>query len=170
MQRQMSLTGWSEASNSGGNVCGYQNSNMRTEFLNNVLYNAFEESLKNSIKPVYKYSDGGYLNKQLVQTQDYCWLASYDEIFTTPYANRLSGQGEHYSNAFIDNPTTKKKAAQKFLYGAAEASEYAGSWWLRSSYYGSGYSYLHVRSDGDGVYMTNATTSSGPYVAFGFCI
>lgn len=165
IQRQMHSSAWSDSAGAGGNVGGYPNSDIRTKFLNDVLYNAFEDPLRQAIKPVYKYSDGGYLNKQLVQTQDYCWLASYDEIFTRPYSYKLSGQGDHYSNTFIN-----KQACQKFLYGSAEADAYARSWWLRSSYCDSGYSYLHVRSDGDGVYMTNAATSSGPYVAFGFCI
>ena len=166
--KNMHSTAWN-GSGAGGNIGGYPASDIRNNFLNDTLYNALDDTLKNSIKPVYKYSDGGYLNKKIIQTQDYCWLASYDEVLTANYTYKVSGQGEYYSQAFMDDPITKKKGPQKFLYGSAETSEYAAAWWLRSSYCDSGYSYLYVRSDGKGVYMANASTGS-EHIAFGFCI
>ena len=146
---------------SGTNDGGWEQSNMR-DFTNGELFDAFPDKLKDIVKPVIKISDGGSGNKSLVATTDYCWIASYDEIGFGANSGALSGQGNVYSDIFVDNNSRIKYIAD---------STEKGRWWLRSSYYSSdNYSNgMFWRVQLSGTHYQNSAKDK-LYVAFGFCI
>lgn len=138
---------------------GWQGSAMR-EFISKNILPALPDELRSIIKPVYKFSDGGSQNKLLVVTEDYCWLASCDEVgFTFNDSSHLSGQGQTYSSIFSGNDSRIKCIIDTIE---------PGRWWLRSSAYGSsGYMFRRIQLGG----MSFVDNQSNQYyVAFGFCI
>ena len=145
------------ASNAGG----WETSAMRA-FTNGELFNGLPSELKQHIiKRVYKISDGGSNNKELITTHDSCWLASYDEVALTNGNNNLPGQGSVYDQIFSSNKSTRKK----YITNDTEA----GGWWTRSSYYSDNSSSMFWRVTNSGGSYSDIAFNKF-YVAFGFCI
>lgn len=143
---------------------GWENSTMR-EFVNGELFNSLPITLQRIVKPIYKIADGGWDKKDLVTVADSCWLASMEEVGFETDSNNVPGQGQVYSSIFSGDASSRTKYI-------VDNTEMAG-WWLRSSYYSSGYTtgertmFRRVTQKGgrygDGQYVLS-------YVAFGFCI
>ena len=147
---------------SGVNTSGWAGSDMR-RFVNGDLYNALPDSLKSVIRPVLKISDGGESQRDLVTTEDYCWLASYYEVGFPVISSVVVGQGAAYSSTFSTNHDTRVK----FLSDGYTAC----GWWLRSSSYGafgsSGALFCRVTIGGS--LYGDVITNKYP-IAFGFCV
>lgn len=145
---------------------GWELSLMRN-FINEDMMSALPGKLQSIIKEVYKISDGGKNNKNLVTTIDKCWLASCDEINAAHLGGEslLPGQGEAYDSIF----TTNNNSRIKYIIDTTEK----GRWWLRSTYYSNNTSnnegyFWRVRVDNGGIQSDRAAYLN--YVAFGFCI
>lgn len=145
------------------NSDGWPGSDMRT-FVNGKLFEALPEELRTIIKPVIKISDGGANKKALMETEDYCWIPSYDEVgFAMNRTDNLVGQGVHYSDTFgygsDGNSTRIKYLSDGYT---------IGRWWLRTSSYGDS-SILFLRVQNSGGVQSDGLWNEY-YVAFGFCI
>jgi hypothetical protein len=138
---------------------GWRESNMRT-FLNNELYaNGLPDQLHNIVSAVRKLSDGGADDKTLVETVDYCWCASMDEINFMNVRNTLYGQGEPYDQVFKNDADRVKIIVN--------TNEEWG-WRVRSYAYGSSRGFFHRITKSGGTYPESP---QNPYpVAFGFCV
>ena len=138
---------------------GWADSDMR-QFTNGALRDALTDSLKQLIAPVIKISDGGRTNKTLVETTDYCWLASIDEInLLTDRRDTLYGQGEPYAKVFSDGASRIK-----YLIDTTDAER----WNVRTTSYGSDSQFYHRITTSGGTYPEPCHYEY--YVAFGFCI
>jgi hypothetical protein len=138
---------------------GWADSDMR-QFTNGELRDALTDSLKQLIAPVIKISDGGRTNKTLVETIDYCWLASIDEInLLTNRKDTLYGQGEPYAKVFSDGASRIK-----YLIDTTDAER----WNVRTTSYGSDSQFYHRITTSGGTYPEPCHYEY--YVAFGFCI
>jgi hypothetical protein len=145
------------------NSDGWPGSDMRA-FTNGELYGALPADLRGVIQPVVKISDGGANNKALVETTDYCWIPSYDEVgFALTRTDNLEGQGVHYSDTFgygnDGNASRIKYTSDGYT---------PGRWWLRTSSYGDS-STLFLRIQDGGAVLVDGLWNKY-YVAFGFCI
>lgn len=138
---------------------GWGSSEMHT-FTNGELFESFPEELKTIIKPVIKIADGG-TTKSLVEVEDYCWLASFEEVGFASSSSNLAGQGESYSSIFSTSNSSRKK------YVIDSVDE--GRWWLRSSNYSSNSDNMFLRVQTTGASYGDIQTNEF-YVAFGFCI
>ena len=138
---------------------GWRESDLRA-FLNDELYvNGLPEQLHNIISPVIKISDGGADDKTLVETTDYCWCASMDEINFTGLRNVLYGQGEPYDQVFKNDSDRVKIIVN--------TNEEWG-WRVRSYAYGGSRGFFHRITKSGGTYPESP---QNPYpIAFGFCI
>ena len=141
------------------NLGGWAESSMR-EFLNESVFYCMPTELIDVIKPVVKYSDGGYDNSELVETEDFVWLASYTEVNLVDGMYNVQDQGSPYDSVFVDKTSRKKYRADGVT---------TSGWWLRSSYYSMSSSSMFWRvTDSGGSYGDIAFNPF--YVAFGFCI
>ena len=145
------------------NSDGWAGSDLRA-FVNGELYEALPEELRDIIQPVIKISDGGANSKTLVETEDYCWIPSYDEVgFAANRTDNLAGQGLRYADTFgygSDGNASRIKYTSD--------GHTAGRWWLRSSSYGDS-STLFLRVQNSGGVQSDGLWNAYP-VAFGFCI
>lgn len=137
---------------------GWADSQMR-QFVNGELLNAFAASLKQLVVPVIKISDGGLNSKALVETTDYCWLLSMDELNFMGKKDTVYGQGEPYSKIFTDDASRIK-----YLIDTTDAER----WNARTTYYGSTSQFYHRITTSGGTYPEPCHYEY--YVAFGFCI
>lgn len=145
-----------DSSNEGG----YAASEMRG-FLNGELFAALPSELQAIIQQVYKISDGGSTNKELITTTDSCWIASHDEVGLASGNNNLFGQGELYDAIFSNDKNSRKKYITD--------DTITGGWWLRSSYYSPNSSSMFWRVTNSGGSYSDIAFNYF-YVAFGFCI
>ena len=147
--------------NTNENIAGWEGSAMRS-FVNGELYEALPDDLRSVLKPVLKVSDGGKSKRELVTTEDRCWLASYYEVGFAENTAVLVGQGTAYSSTF----STKNATRVKYL--SDGYTPYG--WWLRSSSYSlTGDSALFCRVQSGGSLYGDVITGKYP-IAFGFCI
>ena len=114
---------------------GWGGSTVRT-FVNGDMFNSFSESLQSAIKTVRKkYNNGFDVTKNIVESEDKCWLASDAELnllidkanSSILYQCFVQGQGESYAETFSDNESRKR-----IVYGTSDQD--AVQWWTRSIY------------------------------------
>lgn len=134
---------------------GWQTSDVRS-WLGMVLLQALPADLQKVIKPVIKYSDGGFYDQKLKTTTDSIWLPSAEEMgfVSTDYVN---GQGTAYP-VYIDSESRKK--------GCDEDTSFR-IYWLRTTTITSQHSACYVDAGG---YLNTRGGSMRAGVPFGFCI
>ena len=145
------------------NDYGWEESYAR-HYLNEELYKALPEDLKNVMKLVTKISDGGPSKRSLVETEDYCWLLSYNEVgFDSNNIHIVNGQGELYIDTFKYG---NDGDASRIRYKSDGYT--AGYWWLRTTYYGE------ITVLGYSVSNTGSSIGVGLWskwnIPFGFCV
>lgn len=134
---------------------GWRTSDVRS-WLSTVLLQALPADLQKVIKPVVKYSDGGFYDQNLKTTTDSIWLPSAEEMgfVSTDYVN---GQGTAYP-VYIDSESRKK--------GCDEDTSFR-IYWLRTTTITSQHSACYVDAGG---YLNARGGSMRAGVPFGFCI
>ena len=148
------------------NAGGYPASSMYT-YIQNDIYNALPEELRNIIIPTYEVSGHGSTSGETNFTStDKLYLLSTKEVWgkegTSNQINYDTAEAEtrqldYYSNLGVS--TSSYSGATKKLNGADK------SWWLRSATSDIPYNFYDVNTDGDWNYYA-ARNTGGVAVAF----
>ena len=169
---EQTSSGYFNMNTSRTNSGGWNNSNMRRNILGNTgtpssppantLLAALPSDLRAVMKSVTKYTDntGNASNVagNVTATTDYLWLFAEFEVFGTRY---------------IANEYEKNSQAQYAYFSAGNSRvAYRHSstgtavwWWLRSAYFGSGFTFCNVYTDGTYDYGS-ASWSAGVVAGF----
>jgi len=144
----------------GWNVDGYPSSSMYT-YIQNDIYNALPDELKDVIIPTYVVSGHGSTSgEENFTTTDNIYILSGKEVHgsdTNDTSAALTRQLEYYSN--IGVTTSSYSGAIKKHNGTANF------WWLRSAYSSNTGSFHNVSPTGSLIYY-NARYAYGVAVAF----
>ena len=156
-----------EAYDHGWNVDGWPASSMYT-FVNNDIYNAIPEKIKNAIIDTTVVSGHGSDDIENFTSTDKLYLLAPGEVYSDfpgPYTNYdtakdLTRQLDYYKNSGVT--TTDKTAAIK------KNGTIASFWWLRSAYSYSNYSFYNVSNEGGyGSYSANGVAGVSPAFRIG---
>lgn len=143
-------------SNSGLNVYGWQVTDLRT-WMQNTLFSAMPEELKQNIKPVIKKCDTGFFIKTIEDSTEVLWLPSDRELNCETTTLVVPGQGEPY-------PVYTNAASRKKQNSAGGLKLY----WTRSAGIEGQHFYRYIDASGYPSNMGAASQKLG--IAFGFCI
>lgn len=136
------------------NVGGWRDSKMRTVYMERI-YKLLPDDLRKHIKTTIKLTGEGDCSEDAEQTADKLFLFSEKEVFgETEYA--VSNEGKQYPYF--------KDASNRIKHRNGTS---ANTWWLRSPYASSSYTFCYVGYNGN-VYNGYASGSGG--VCFGFCL
>lgn len=140
----------------GLNVGGWEKTDLRI-WMQNTLFSALPDELKQNIKPIIKKCDNGFHQKQLIETTETVWLPSDRELNCEIATLVLLGQGEPYP------VYTNAQSRQKQNIGGG-----LKLYWTRSSGIEGQHFYRYIDAGG---YPSNQGAASQKYgIAFGFCI
>ena len=148
------------------NVGGWPGSAMRS-FVNDTIYNALPEDLRNVIADTYVVSSHGESDSTNFTSTDKLYLLSTKEVWgksgtgnTINYdtAEAETRQLDYYTNLGVS--TSNYSGAIKY-----DASGTATRWWLRSAYSSDSNDFYYVGTSGDW-YTGNANSTYGCCPAF----
>lgn len=135
------------------NVGGWRDSKMRNVYMPR-FYKLLPDELQQHIKPVVKLTGIGGGSNEITSTDDKLFLFSQTEVIGDD-TYTADGEGSQYDYFKDDKTHVKKRGGSAY------------SWWLRSPYTGSSYTFRCVNNSGD-VASYGAVYACG--VSFGFCV
>lgn len=171
--------------NSYTNKGGWRDSLLRNQMNNGEIWNQFPTDFQNNVTPVLKQTNnmayGSASGSSASATADKVWLVSYRELVPTLYDGwktsggfqALSQEGSQYE--YFQGKVTNNYSGNgilsgihKTVSGSTPLGAYYDSWWERSPYPGSYYSFLRVNSNGDPSYGDYANHRDSVVPAFSF--
>ena len=150
----------------GWNVDGWPASSMRT-YVNNEVYNALPEGLRNVIIPTTVVSGHGSTSGETnFVTTDKVYLLSTGEVWEQGTSNTINNDTARYNTRQLDYYKDEAKVTTSSYGGAIKKiNGSAYSWWLRSACSHNTHHFYGVCTDGDW-YYSNAINANGVAVAF----
>lgn len=148
------LSGSSVMNSSNTNTGGWKDTYMRNTHLASTIYNQLPQEVRNVICSVKKSTSAGNRSSTINTTTDTLFLLSEIEVFGST-TNSASGEGSKYSIFTDATSRIKKRNGSNAI------------WWLRSPNKESTIYFCAVNTDGS---ATDAVSSNGNAVCFGFCI
>ena len=150
------------------NVGGWRDSEMRT-FVNNDIYNALPEELRNVISDTYVVSGHGYSDSNNLTSIDKLYLLSPEEI----WGNSEDASNESYlsynsakdQSRQLDYYKNKNVNTSNFSMAVKQYNSINNIWWLRTARSGGNNSFYLVNSSGHWD-AANANVTNGIAPAF----
>ena len=138
--------------NGDGNRGGWEYSSIRT-YLNNEIYNAFPDELKNIIIDTKVVSGHGSKDTANIVTTDKLYLLSTHEVWEDVDGDENDGisyyDTAYYNTRQLDYYKNLNTNSSSFSGARKRDKVIFNIWWLRSSYYMNEYNYYRVLAGGN---------------------
>ena len=147
------------------NVGGWLSTSMRS-FVNNDIYNAIPDEIKNAIIDTTVVSGHGKSDTENFTSTDKLYLLSTAEVWSQGSSNTISTDTARDNTRQLDYYKNLGTSTSNYS-GAIKKNGTSASrwWWLRAAYSNTAFTFLFV-SDSGGWSANNATIASGVAPAF----
>ena len=146
------------------NVGGWPATTMRT-FVNNDIYNAIPDEIKNAIIDTTVVSGHGKSDTENFTSTDKLYLLSTAEVWSQGSSNTISTDTARDNTRQLDYYKNLGTSTSNYSGAIKKNGTSASRWWLRAAYSNTAFTFLFV-SDSGGWSANNATIASGVAPAF----
>ena len=146
------------------NAGGWPATTMRT-FVNNDIYNAIPDEIKNAIIDTTVVSGHGKSDTENFTSTDKLYLLSTAEVWAQGSSNTISGDTAKDLTRQLDYYKNLGTSTSNYSGAIKKNGTSASRWWLRAAYSNTAFTFLFV-SDSGGWSANNATIASGVAPAF----
>ena len=146
------------------NAGGWPATTMRT-FVNNDIYNAIPDEIKNAIIDTTVVSGHGKSDTENFTSTDKLYLLSTAEVWSQGSSNTISTDTARDNTRQLDYYKNLGTSTSNYSGAIKKNGTSASRWWLRAAYSNTAFTFLFV-SDSGGWSANNATIASGVAPAF----
>ena len=146
------------------NVGGWPSTSMRS-FVNNDIYNAIPNEIKNAIIDTTVVSGHGKSDTENFTSTDKLYLLSTAEVWSQGSSNTISTDTARDNTRQLDYYKNLGTSTSNYSGAIKKNGTSASWWWLRAAYSNTAFTFLFV-SDSGGWSANNATIASGVAPAF----
>ena len=146
------------------NAGGWPATTMRT-FVNNDIYNAIPDEIKNAIIDTTVVSGHGKSDTESFTSTDKLYLLSTAEVWSQGSSNTISTDTARDNTRQLDYYKNLGTSTSNYSGAIKKNGTSASRWWLRAAYSNTAFTFLFV-SDSGGWSANNATIASGVAPAF----
>ena len=146
------------------NAGGWPATTMRT-FVNNDIYNAIPDEIKNAIIDTTVVSGHGKSDTENFTSTDKLYLLSTAEVWSQGSSNTISTDTARDNTRQLDYYKNLGTSTSNYSGAIKKNGTSASWWWLRAAYSNTAFTFLFV-SDSGGWSANNATIASGVAPAF----
>ena len=146
------------------NAGGWPATTMRT-FVNNDIYNAIPDEIKNAIIDTTVVSGHGKSDTENFTSTDKLYLLSTAEVWSQGSSNTISTDTARDNTRQLDYYKNLGTSTSNYSGTIKKNGTSASRWWLRAAYSNTAFTFLFV-SDSGGWSANNATIASGVAPAF----
>ena len=146
------------------NAGGWPATTMRT-FVNNDIYNAIPDEIKNAIIDTTVVSGHGKSDTESFTSTDKLYLLSTAEVWSQGSSNTISTDTARDNTRQLDYYKNLGTSTSNYSGAIKKNGTSASRWWLRAAYSNTDFTFLFV-SDSGGWSANNATIASGVAPAF----
>ena len=146
------------------NAGGWPATTMRT-FVNNDIYNAIPDEIKNAIIDTTVVSGHGKSDTENFTSTDKLYLLSTAEVWSQGSSNTISTDTARDNTRQLDYYKNLGTSTSNYSGAKKKNGTNADWWWLRAAYSNTAFTFLFV-SDSGGWSANNATIASGVAPAF----
>ena len=146
------------------NAGGWPATTMRT-FVNNDIYNAIPDEIKNAIIDTTVVSGHGKSDTENFTSTDKLYLLSTAEVWSQGSSNTISTDTARDNTRQLDYYKNLGTSTSNYSGAIKKDGTSADWWWLRAAYSNTAFTFLFV-SDSGGWSANNATIASGVAPAF----
>ena len=146
------------------NAGGWPATTMRT-FVNNDIYNAIPDEIKNAIIDTTVVSGHGKSDTENFTSTDKLYLLSTAEVWSQGSSNTISTDTTRDNTRQLDYYKNLGTSTSNYSGAIKKNGTSASRWWLRAAYSNTAFTFLFV-SDSGGWSANNATIASGVAPAF----
>ena len=146
------------------NAGGWPATTMRT-FVNNDIYNAIPDEIKNAIIDTTVVSGHGKSDTENFTSTDKLYLLSTAEVWSQGSSNTISTDTARDNTRQLDYYKNLGTSTSNYSGAIKKNGTSASRWWLRAAYSNTAFTFLFVSNSG-GWSANNATIASGVAPAF----
>ena len=146
------------------NAGGWPATTMRT-FVNNDIYNAIPDEIKNAIIDTTVVSGHGKSDTENFTSTDKLYLLSTAEVWSQGSSNTISTDRARDNTRQLDYYKNLGTSTSNYSGAIKKNGTSASRWWLRAAISTSTYNFLNVRNNGDWN-SSNANDTNGVAPAF----
>ena len=146
------------------NAGGWPATTMRT-FVNNDIYNAIPDEIKNAIIDTTVVSGHGKSDTENFTSTDKLYLLSTAEVWSQGSSNTISNDTARDNTRQLDYYKNLGTSTSNYSGAIKKNGTSASRWWLRAAYSNTTFTFLFV-SDSGGWSANNTTIASGVAPAF----
>ena len=146
------------------NAGGWPATTMRT-FVNNDIYNAIPDEIKNAIIDTTVVSGHGKSDTENFTSTDKLYLLSTAEVWSQGSSNTISTDTARDNTRQLDYYKNLGTSTSNYSGAIKKNGTSASRWWLRAAYSNTAFTFLFV-SDSGGWSANNASIASGVAPAF----
>ena len=146
------------------NAGGWPATTMRT-FVNNDIYNAIPDEIKNAIIDTTVVSGHGKSDTENFTSTDKLYLLSTAEVWSQGSSNTISNDTARDNTRQLDYYKNLGTSTSNYSGAIKKNGTSASRWWLRAAYSNTTFTFLFV-SDSGGWSANNTTIASGVSPAF----
>ena len=146
------------------NAGGWPATTMRT-FVNNDIYNAIPDEIKNAIIDTTVVSGHGKSDTESFTSTDKLYLLSTAEVWSQGSSNTISTDTARDNTRQLDYYKNLGTSTSNYSGAKKKNGTNADWWWLRAAYSNTAFTFLFV-SDSGGWSANNATIANGVAPAF----
>ena len=146
------------------NAGGWPATTMRT-FVNNDIYNAIPDEIKNAIIDTTVVSGHGKSDTENFTSTNKLYLLSTAEVWSQGSSNTISTDTARDNTRQLDYYKNLGTSTSNYSGAIKKNGTSASRWWLRAAYSNTAFTFLFV-SDSGGWSANNATIASGVAPAF----
>ena len=146
------------------NAGGWPATTMRT-FVNNDIYNAIPDEIKNAIIDTTVVSGHGKSDTENFTSTDKLYLLSTAEVWSQGSSNTISTDTARDNTRQLDYYKNLGTSTSSYSGAIKKSGTSTTWWWLRAAYSNTAFTFLFV-SDSGGWIANNATIASGVAPAF----
>ena len=146
------------------NAGGWPATTMRT-FVNNDIYNAIPDEIKNAIIDTTVVSGHGKSDTENFTSTDKLYLLSTAEVWAQGSSNTISNDTARDNTRQLDYYKNLGTSTSNYSGAIKKNGTSASRWWLRAAYSNTTFTFLFV-SDSGGWSANNTTIASGVSPAF----
>ena len=146
------------------NAGGWPATTMRT-FVNNDIYNAIPDEIKNAIIDTTVVSGHGKSDTENFTSTDKLYLLSTAEVWSQGSSNTISTDTARDNTRQLDYYKNLGTSISNYSGAIKKNGTSASRWWLRAAYSNTAFTFLFV-SDSGGWSANNASIASGVAPAF----